>query len=569
MLTTAMTIVTRHLDRRFWLYTALLAALSLWLRDGVPLWAIADAGHDDQLFLRQASAILQGDWLGPYERLTHAKPPFYSIFIAVVFVLSTPLKLAEHLAYLITGFALAAYIGKRSDSRMMTLFGFSLIAFCPVLWHPELQRVIREGLYMPQTLGVMALAAYSLLAPGRTGWRRWLVLVLFGLFFAGFWITREEGIWLIPSLILLAIAGVLIDWHAMARAPGSLPRIAKRQAINAGVFVISAIIGVTSIGAINWAYYDSFRINDFQTRDFAAAYGAIVRVTDPEPQNLVPASPAKLELIYAASPAAAEMAPHMRGKVGEFWGQVGCNARPVPGCEHILSGWFQWAIRDAAADAGHYASAPKASAYFERLAAEINQACDDGTLECGPEQHSMTPKFSSDLIGPLFREIWAGTMLSLKQRDGQFGSLPSAGHPNNRALFADMTGHDIQPWSDPNNAEAARPRSNKFNELRLTMARYLTNAQRVVTILALIAAVIGTMFVLFSRERLMRLNWHLVALTMAIGGAIAARIVLLAYVHVTAQPAINPLYFSPGIVLVPALAACWLAALRPALRKPT
>ena len=143
MLTTATTIMTRHLDRRFWLYAALIAALSLWLRDGVPLWAIADAGHDDQLFLRQASAILQGDWLGPYERLTHAKPPFYSIFIAVVFVLSIPLKLAEHLAYLITGFALAAYIGKRSDSRLMTLFGFGLIAFCPVLWHPELQRVIR------------------------------------------------------------------------------------------------------------------------------------------------------------------------------------------------------------------------------------------------------------------------------------------------------------------------------------------------------------------------------------------------------------------------------------------
>ena len=46
-------------------------------------------------------------------------------------------------------------------------------------------------------------------------------------------------------------------------------------------------------------------------------------------------------------------------------------------------------------------------------------------------------------------------------------------------------------------------------------------------------------------------------------------IVLLAYVHVTAQPAINPLYFSPGIVLVPALAACWLAMLIPAFRKQT
>ena len=78
--------ITRHLDRRFWLYAALIAALSLWLRDGTPIWAITDAGHDDQLFLRHASSILKGDWLGHYDRLTHAKPPFYSIFIALAFL---------------------------------------------------------------------------------------------------------------------------------------------------------------------------------------------------------------------------------------------------------------------------------------------------------------------------------------------------------------------------------------------------------------------------------------------------------------------------------------------------
>ena len=156
-----------------------------------------------------------------------------------------------------------------------------------------------------------------------------------------------------------------------------------------------------------------------------------------------------------------------------------------------------------------------------------------------------------------------------RQRDSRFGSLPASGQPNNRSLFADMTGHAIQPWSNPNNAEAKRPRSDEFNNLRITIARWLTNAQRVVTGLALIAAVLGTLFVLLKRERIRRLNWRLVALTLAIGGAIDARIVLLAYVHVTAQPAINPLYFSPGIVLVPALAACWLAMLIPAFRKQT
>lgn len=559
----------RHLNFRFWLYAALIAAVSLWLRDGVPLWAIADAQHDDLLFLLQANTILQGEWLGDYDRFTHAKPPFYSLFIALVFLLSIPLKFAEHLAYLITGFALAAYIGHQAKSRIITLFGFGLLALCPVLWHPELQRVIREGLYMPQTLGVMALAAYCFLSPTRVGLSRWAALIGFGVFFSGFWMTREEGIWLIPSLILLIIAGVIIAWFESKNSDGDLLSIIRKQASNTAVFALVAILGVMSVAAINYSYYSSFRINDFQTRDFAAAYGAIIRVTDPAPQNLVPASSEKLELIYAASPTAAEMAPHLRGDVGAFWGEVGCTARPLPGCEHILSGWFQWAIRDAADEAGHYTSALKANQYFERLAREINQACDNGSLSCGPEQHSMTPKFSSELIAPLFREIWAGTMLSLSQTDGKFGAPPSAGHPRNRGLFADMTGHTVRPWSDPTNAEASNPRSLELSVLRIALARHVTQAQSIVTLLALIIAVLGTMIVMFSRERLMRLNWHLVTLTMALGGAVAARIVLLAYVHVTAQPAINPLYFSPGIVLVPALAACWLAALWPAFRKST
>ncbi|MEO0393586.1 MAG: hypothetical protein AAF213_10110 [Pseudomonadota bacterium] len=561
--------LARHLDRRFWLYAALIGILSLWLRDGLPLWVIADAGHDDQLFLRQANAILQGQWLGTYDWVTHAKPPFYSIFIAIVFVLSVPLKIAEHTAYLITGLCLAHYIGQRAQAKAIGLACFAMIAFCPVLWHPELQRVIREGLYMPQTLGVFALAAYCFLAPGRTGWRRWLVLLFFGLFFAGFWITREEGIWLIPSLVLLAISGIIIDWHAMGRTPGTLWGIAKRQVLNVSLMVVVMIMGVMSVGALNWAYYDSFRINDFQTRDFAAAYGAITRVDDPSAILLVPASRDTLDLIYAASPAAAELAPHLRGEVGKFWGEVGCEVRPIPGCEQILSGWFQWALRDAAAAAGHYASAPDASRYFKQLANEINKACDDAMLDCGPRRNTMMPRFTSDLIDPLLSALWDSTVLSAKQRDHQFGSMPTIGHPENRALFADMTGHDVETNPDIADPTTKRPRHDVFNAIRQDMARWITNAQRVIVALSLLTAVIGSVVIAFSRTRWRLINWHLAALTLALGGAVAARIVLLSFVHVTAQPAINVLYFSPSIVLVPALAMCWLAALAPAFRKTT
>jgi len=294
-----------HLDRRFWLYAALIAALSCWLHDALQLWAIADAGHDDQLFLRHANTILQGDWLGPYDRFTHAKPPFYPIFIAFVFLLSLPLMFAEHLAYLGASFGLCLYIGGRINCRVTALGGFVLMAFCPVLWVPDLQRVIRESLYISLTIGVVALLAYCFLPPTRRGWRRWGVLILTGLLFAALWTTREEGIWLVPSLALLLIAGIFIRWWQGGRHKAILKSAYRRQVSNFAVFLIAALIGVGSVATLNWRYYGTFRINDFQTFDFAAAYGAIVRVKDPHPHRLIPASKAKMENIFAVSPAAA------------------------------------------------------------------------------------------------------------------------------------------------------------------------------------------------------------------------------------------------------------------------
>ena len=86
-------------DRRIRTVAAGLAALYLWFVSAQPVVGYAHAGHDDELFLRLAEYIVNGQWLGPYSQFTLMKGCGYPLFIAGVFKLGLPLPLAEHSFY--------------------------------------------------------------------------------------------------------------------------------------------------------------------------------------------------------------------------------------------------------------------------------------------------------------------------------------------------------------------------------------------------------------------------------------------------------------------------------------
>ena len=91
--------------------------LSLWVRGGFPLHAIGWAEADDALFIRLARSLALGQWLGPYDNLTLAKGPFYPAFIAMSALAGIPLKIAEHVIYLIAAACASSYLGRRSGQR--------------------------------------------------------------------------------------------------------------------------------------------------------------------------------------------------------------------------------------------------------------------------------------------------------------------------------------------------------------------------------------------------------------------------------------------------------------------
>ena len=74
--------------------------LNLYLRANVPTRAAFLAPHDDQLGLELASNILNGDWLGPWDNRTLAKPPGYSMYLAVAHFIPLQLVVLNQLLYI-------------------------------------------------------------------------------------------------------------------------------------------------------------------------------------------------------------------------------------------------------------------------------------------------------------------------------------------------------------------------------------------------------------------------------------------------------------------------------------
>lgn len=56
--------------------------------------------HSDQFSSPHANYLLAGQWLGPYDTMTISKGMFDPLFLFVVSAVSTPVKIAERLAYL-------------------------------------------------------------------------------------------------------------------------------------------------------------------------------------------------------------------------------------------------------------------------------------------------------------------------------------------------------------------------------------------------------------------------------------------------------------------------------------
>lgn len=381
-------------SKRFFVLFALFMVIAkLWLVNAHLLMATMTP-HDDLLFITQAHNILSGKWLGEYNQLTLIKGQFYPLFIALSYYLNIPLLAAQQLLYAFASFTAvwAVYPVVRQKWLLFVFYVFLLLN--PFSYnYPAVGRVFRLGIYPSLGLLVFSCAVGLYVRSGKS-WKQAVVWSLgTGIFLSAFWNTREESIWIVPSLLLL-FGLACFDLRRLPRS---------RAALLVGLYGLPIVILLafnTTLKTINQHHYGVSATIELETPQFESAYGGLLRIKSDQWRQFYPVVKDVRDKAYAVSPAFREVQSYLDGPVGKKW-------QDMCGCTDIPAAFFIWAFRDSVAAAGYYTNGPRTLNYYQKIGDEIDQACEAGTLDCRPRISSLVPPWHWEYNKLFFPTYWS------------------------------------------------------------------------------------------------------------------------------------------------------------------
>jgi len=391
----------------FLIFTTLLA---LFLGSSRQIQAFPGAGHDDRLFINQTISLVQGNWLGSYNQFSLMKGPFYPFFLAINYFFGLPLLISQQIIYCLSGVALIYALSYFCRNRFVLLLIYTLYIFHPTPF--VINRVIREGIYASLTTFVIAGAVLvTANLAGRVKYPKVAIshACFFGLSLACFWLTREEGIWLLPSVGLLIILGLV---HQVCQSRDLKILFKRSHTLILGILI--AGICVMGVAFTNYAYYGVFLgRSELLSTDFKAAFGALTRVKTAKFDVYSPVPLKARQQLYSKSVKFRSLQPYLEDPVFiRDWSQQSCRFYTST-CGDYGGGWFVWALRDAVAKAGYADKAPNALKFYRDLATEVNGLCDSKQLECLPPRTGTMPPLRLETLRALPDAMNKGIKLSL------------------------------------------------------------------------------------------------------------------------------------------------------------
>jgi hypothetical protein len=494
--------------------TLALIALKIWLVAAQPVVAHANASFDDRLFLALAEQIIHGHWLGPYSQFTLMKGSMYPLFIAGAYFLHVPLPLAQHFLYLIGCAALVLALRPVFSAPWQPFVLFILLWWQPMSY-VELD-ILRQNIYTPLTLLVFA-GLFALQTRRKTKTHvRFFWGALLGISAGAFYLTREEGVWIVPGAALLIAWAV---WSSWRDKDGIRPLLVP---ISTAVVCAGGIVAAVCL--LNAHYYGWFGTVELRAREFVAAYGALQR---PVPSENIPYVPVTRDVrlkLYRVSPSFAELQPCLEGPVGLEWASYSDYLTGRKGEElQIGGGSFLWALRDCVVESGHAQSAKDALRFYRSIADEVNNAADHGEISPVRARHdSMIPRWRRGDLRRLFQEAPRYSAEFLLFRGFTAYSTDSWGDADLLKLFRDLTRWELAHSNEA--LELDRPQS-PLDRFRLAMLQVLGTLFRWLSVIVALSGIGAWLWQLRTLLQKRALGYLMIVTTVVLGSAIAVLLV--------------------------------------------
>lgn len=350
------------------------------------------APHDDLFYAKAATALLDGEWLGEYNANTLIKVPFYAVFLALSASTGLPLFFNETAFLLIGGIVSFYSLEPVIANRWKRLLIFTLLVYCPAgIFTEWTLRVYREFVYYSLSLLVVSFAIGLFLRLSSSnkkliGWG-----IGTGLSLGAFLLTREEGVWIYPSLALLWICGVVVI----------LKKTVSQKWLKVSLFLtplLLAYIQILTVSFVNETKYGFWGISDQLSPDYVRIIGNLSRIktqTTWYPYVQIPRQ--ALQKAYQASTMMKALQPELDRNMDSwtYFSEQGFEAKPLwytsqfsNHATEVGAGHFTWALRGALEAKGYFSSQGRyPSTYLRELADELQDACDSRLLDCRPPQN--------------------------------------------------------------------------------------------------------------------------------------------------------------------------------------
>lgn len=339
-----------------------------------PINARPDAKYDDDLMINLANNIIDGKWLGKYNNITLVKGVFTPIWIAMLYILKIPFLTGQTILYILAIITFTIVIHKTIKNKYVLFLLFIYLLFNPVMYSAELCRVYRDGIYTSLILFTVSFVIAIFLNRKEKYQKLIKYFILLGISFTATYLCREETIWILPFIAIatiITIGFIILDKTCQSKIKKLMLYL---------IPIIIFLASIVTICSLNYKHYGVFMLNQYWSKEFKEVYGALTRIKSETEYDKVPITKDMLSKAYKISPTFAKLEKYF--KLTEFrWSMCGDG---VP--FEIQGGWFHWALMNGVDSLGYYHKAEDANQFYQKVAEEINEACNQGKVEAYPHK---------------------------------------------------------------------------------------------------------------------------------------------------------------------------------------
>ncbi len=372
-----------------------------------PLILPGYAPIDDDLMFDAAISITNGNWLGEYSQIAISKHMFFSIWLSFVNFTGIPYLVANTLLWIV-----AAFYGINAFKPVIKNDISLWFLFCGILYNPAISAEFSLRVYRDSIFPIISMFFFfSIISIGLRHKEDFKKLVfhfiIMGISFGVSYLTREDGYWALPFLI---IAFIILAYKWIKN--NDKQKYFKIFGIFIPIFISLSI--VFSYCYMNYQYYGRFIISDFTSSEFSSAIGAMASIESDTDNPMVSVSKSTREKLAQEVPSF-NLISHYFNESPVTTGYQNKEA------EDYLAGSYYWAVRLALTLEGLYETPQTASEFYNTLTEEIQLAVNEGRLETHNGstklKTSVTPRILPKHILPTLEETFNGfkTVLFFEQ----------------------------------------------------------------------------------------------------------------------------------------------------------